>query len=78
MEGLAKGPVRRDVLVDDAVEIIINGTWDHDFGELDVGDLIGVRHTVIHDDGKLIRPDWIRISRPLTEEPRSGKKGDVE
>ena len=65
IEALAKGPVRRDVLLDDGVEIIIDGTWDHNFSELKIGDLIGVRHTVIQDDGELLRPDWVRISRPL-------------
>ncbi|GAF87140.1 unnamed protein product, partial [marine sediment metagenome] len=60
---LAKGPVKRNVYLDDAVEIIIDGTWDHDFGELKIGDRIGVRYRIIQDDGKVIRPDWVRISR---------------
>ena len=33
--------------------------------ELDVGDPIGVRYTVIQNDGKRIRPDWVRVSKPI-------------
>jgi hypothetical protein len=63
MAALAEGPVQRDVIIDEGVEIIIDGTWDHGFDELKVGDRIGVRHRIIQDDGEFIRPDWIRVSR---------------